>query len=327
MFKFFFFRTFTEKIEINEKIFFSQDLHQAQALAVAKYKLLSTIPLQQNQYIADLTYAGNGNIGISVKSTAIRKGLDPSLRLPYFSKKKHDSTIVAKIISCNGDYLGFGDSWQSLSHGVVEYVTKVYWRDSFPDDGKRFIGKDELELQQIWPSVENKSDRNGDFIAQGIVVTRSGTLLICLWNNSIGERSLGKVIAWYEDFEIFTDKNQPLFICPTYIAENGNGDICVSDVGAVVVTDAGGMLRFRYQGISANSNFEPYGLCCNSACNIIIADMKNDQIHVIDKDGGFLYTVQYEGIKMPRALCIDEKDNVYVGEWNTDSIKVLSCRK
>ena len=151
--------------------------------------------------------------------------------------------------------------------------------------------------------------------------------MICLWNNKIGERSLGKVVSEDGRFEIFTDKNQPLFICPTYIAENGNGDICVSDVGAVVVTDAGGILRFRYQGVSAKSNFEPYGLCCNSACNIIIADMKNDGIHLIDKDGGFLYTVQYEGIKMPRALSIGHRDNVYVGEWNTDSIKVLSCQK
>ncbi|XP_078330744.1 uncharacterized protein LOC144624709 [Crassostrea virginica] len=160
-----------------------------------------------------------------------------------------------------------------------------------------------------------------------MVTTKSETILICLWNNRVNERSLGKVVSVDERFEIFTDKNKPLFICPTYIAENGNGDICVSDVGAVVVTDAGGMLRFRYQGISANSNFEPYGFCCNSACNIIIADMKNDQIHVIDKDGGFLYTVQYEGIQMPRGLCIDNKDNVYVGERNTDSIKILSCRK
>nr|XP_022308922.1 uncharacterized protein LOC111114752 [Crassostrea virginica] len=303
------------------------DLHQAQALAVAKYKLLSTIPLQQNQFIADLTYAGNGIIGISVKSTSVPKGFDPSFS--YFLKKKHDSTVVTKIISCDGDYLGFGDSWQSFSHGVVDALFKVYGGIRKITEGRQYREEDKLVLKQVWPSVENKSDRNGDYIAQGIVVTRSGKLLICLWNNRIGERSLGKVISSYGPFEIFTDKNQPLFICPTYIAENGNGDICVSDVGAVVVTDNGGMLRFRYQGISAsaNNNFEPYGLCCNSACNIIIADMKNDQIHVIDKDGGFLYTVQYEGIKMPRALCIDEKDTVYVGEWNTDSIKVLSCRK
>ena len=146
----------------------------------------------------------------------------------------------------------------------------------------------------------------------------------------MGDHNRGKVIALSSSFaevggfQIFMDKNRPLLLCPTYLKENGNGDICVSDVGAVVVTDAGGMLRFRYRGASRNINFEPYGLCCDSVCNIIIADMKNDRIHVIDKDGGFLHFVRYEGRKKPRALCVDENDNVYVGEWNTTSIKVIS---
>ena len=163
-----------------------------------------------------------------------------------------------------------------------------------------------------------------------IAVCKSGKVLLSPWNNEIGERSVGKVISIKPGYpieecvQIFTDKNLPLLVCPTYIAKNRNGDICVSDVGAVVVTDAGGILRFRYQGTSRNSNFEPYGLCCDSNCNIIITDMKNDRIHVIDKDGGFLHFVRYEGIKMPRALSIDENDHVYVGEWNTTSIKVIS---
>ena len=121
------------------------------------------------------------------------------------------------------------------------------------------------------------------------------------------------------------DKNRPLLVCPTYLKENGNSDICMSDVGSVVITDAGGMLRFRYWGASRrNINFEPYGLCCDSVFNIIIVDIKNDRIHVIDKDGGFLHFVRYEGMKKPRALCIDKNANVCIGEWNTTSIKVIS---
>ena len=303
-------------------------MHQAQTLAAAKYKLLSTIPLHQNQYIADLTYGGNGNIGISVKRTPVPEEIYPIS--PQYFPKKLDSKVSTKVLSYNGDYLGFQfmkNRYERTRHGVLQgTMTSVYLSNlghNYDDNEVKQIFP--LDLIQVWPPIEKKFDRNNDFTPQGIVATRSGSILICLWNNRVDERSLGKVVSGDGRFEIFTDKNKPLFICTTYIAENGNGDICVSDVGAVVVTDAGGMLRFRYQGISSNSNFEPYGLCCNSACNIIIADMKNDRIHVIDKDGGFLYTVQYEGIKMPRALCIDEKDNVYVGEWNIDSIKVLSC--
>ena len=169
------------------------------------------------------------------------------------------------------------------------------------------------------------------FSPQGIAVCKLGWILISLWNNRIGDRSIGMVVAWssrenrlVENFQIFMDKNRPLLVCPTHLKENGNGDICVSGVGAVVVTDAGGMLRFRYQETSRNSKFEPYCLCCDFECNIVIADMTNDKIHVIDKDGSFLHYVRYEGIKMPRTLCIEENDQVYVGEWNTTSIKVIS---
>ena len=273
-------------------------------MAPAKYKLLSTIPLTQRTNIVDLAHDGYNQVYISVRSTAVQVNevSHPGMRNYYM--EGINCPINTRVLPYLGDYI------DAYSGRYVAYGTRT---SVYAHSGK------------LWPPPKEESDQNDDhYIPQGMVATRSGFFLICLWNNRVGERSLGKVVSDNGRLNIFTDKNQPLFICPTYIAENGNGDICVSDVGAVVVTDAGGMLRFRYQGISANSNFEPYGLCCNSACNIIIADMKNDRIHVIDKDGGFLYTVQYEGIKMPRALCIDEKDNVYVGEWNTDSIKVLS---
>ena len=44
-----------------------------------------------------------------------------------------------------------------------------------------------------------------------------------------------------ECVQISTDKNQPLLVYPTNLAFNGNGDICKSDVGTVVVMDAEGM--------------------------------------------------------------------------------------
>lgn len=71
-------------------------------------------------------------------------------------------------------------------------------------------------------------------------------LLVCLWNNKIGEWSLGKVISIKGDFEIFIDKGCFLYVCFIYIVENGNGDICVFDVIVVVVIDVGGMLRFCF---------------------------------------------------------------------------------
>ncbi|XP_062614361.1 uncharacterized protein LOC134276096 [Saccostrea cucullata] len=135
----------------------------------------------------------------------------------------------------------------------------------------------------------------------GIAACKSGGILVCLWNKQV----LGH--------------SQVL-----YITENGNEDICVSDVNAVVVTDAGGLLRFRYKGLSDDSQFDPYGICSDSQNNIIIADMKKNRIHLIDQNGEFLHYIQYKDMNMPRALCIDEDNNLYVGEWTSEKIKVLS---
>ena len=114
-----------------KKYFFSQALHQAQALAAAKYKLLSTIPLHQNQYIADLTYGGNGNIGISVKRTPVPEEMLPNW--PQYFPEKLDSKVSTKVFSYNGDYLGFQlmkNVNQRSRNGVVQgTMTSVHMSD------------------------------------------------------------------------------------------------------------------------------------------------------------------------------------------------------
>ncbi|XP_062608054.1 uncharacterized protein LOC134269882 [Saccostrea cucullata] len=155
-----------------------------------------------------------------------------------------------------------------------------------------------------------------------------GAILVCLWNNQVHDRSIGKVLKLSHTgirvFEIKTDKNRPLFICPTYLTENGNEDIYVSDVNAVVVTDTRGFLRFRYTGAQSDPQFDPYGICCDSKNNIIVADMVKNRIHMIDQNGELLHYIQYKDMHMPRALCINKHDILYVGEWMSEEIKVLS---
>ena len=275
-------------------------------MTVVNYRIQKTISLQTASYINDITYFKEhpyvpAEIGISVANTYN----------DYYD-----------VISTNRHYV-------SIKGLFVEY--SPYMGILYGNGNKIVLHRQGYENNVVvWSLKTQGSSLYAGFSAQGITVCKSGEILISLWNKEIGDRSIGKVLAltWdfkmIEGFQIFMERNRPLLVCPTYLKENGNGDICVSDVGAVVVTDAAAMLRFRYQGSSRNSNFEPYGLCCDSACNIIIAGMKSEKIHVIDKDGRFLYYARYEGIKMPPALCIDEKDNLYVGEWNSSSIKVIS---
>lgn len=272
---------------------------QARDKSAVVYQIESTIPLGQRLYTVDICCSKKNEVGISAVN----------------SDGRHKVNGV-EMFSPSGLYVTY-DWYSNFVYGTEDSV--FFRRTGEPRDNI------------IWPRtdlqdpIKFRSLPKKGFSPQGLAVHRSKGTLICLWNNKVGKQSYGKVIVidGNPDFQIFRDKNTPLYDCPTYIAENGNGDICVSDVKAVVVTNAGGMLRFRYEGNSSKSNFVPYGICCDSSCNIIVADMKNNKIHMIDKDGAFLYHVTYERMKMPRALCIDENDNVYVGEWDSDSVNVI----
>lgn len=305
-----------------------QAIIQAQALSSLVYRKEKTISLGQRLYVFDIDCGRNGNLCISASNNSSDIFNNPNNSDSFIFKSSSGSYIALQ--EQNNDHFNvlYG-TYHSIKRQSATLKTRLYTTSpktsGFSEDRKQWVLS---STSILWGEDEDFLHRGCGpkfrFTAHGITATKSGGILLCLWINEFGERSLGKVISIDGKLQIFMDKNQPLYICPTYIAENGNGDICVSDVRAVVVTDAGGMLRFRYQGNFRESNFDPYGICCDSKYNIIVADMKNDKIHVIDKDGEFLHHVTYDGIKMPRAICIDENDNLYVGEWHTDTIKVIA---
>lgn len=304
---------------------------QAEELSSVMYKVDRNISLGARFYISDIDCESRGSM---LRFSAVRTKFN---RKEVVSKEP-------KICMSTGNYIAFlekerkKDLFQEYIYVFEKSIFKIFpevvrERSREPMPVPDFNGQVNLRprmhsfvkenTQKIWPTNAGDTAPELRYTPQGIAISKTGEILICLWNNEIGEKSFGKVITSNEHFEIFTDKNRPLYVCPTYIAENRNGDICVSDVRALVVTDAGGMLRFRYQGHPSSSNFDPYGICCDSSCNIIVADMKKDNIHLIDKDGTFLYLITYDGIRMPRALCMDKNDTLYVGEWHTDTIKVI----
>ncbi|XP_061167215.1 uncharacterized protein LOC133176059 [Saccostrea echinata] len=256
-----------------------------------------------NKYIYDLSYAGGAKICLSVEVEDCR----------------------------SGTYL--------LRNGDIEFVCYSGLHSFFLKTQRAFVFRNNFEKSIKMISLDSintireiiSSHTFLDYIAHGMTECKSGHLLICMWNGKLQDKSHGKVIK----FELTTgtmrgefalDKHRSLFTFPTYITENGNTDICVSDVGEVVVIDERGVLRFRYLGLSKDSHFDPYGICADSECNIIVADMKNEKIHMIDQNGRFICFVFYENMKMPRALCIDENDNLYVSEWKNDQVKVISSQ-
>ncbi|XP_065921898.1 tripartite motif-containing protein 2-like [Magallana gigas] len=119
------------------------------------------------------------------------------------------------------------------------------------------------------------------------------------------------------------NKGQELYTNPNYITENINGDICTSDLNkrAVVVVNKSGHHRFSYTG--RGSKFFPYGICTDLLGHIIVCDGHIIKVDIIDQDGRFLSLLltRQQGIQ-PRGLCIDDENNLHVGQYTRDTVTV-----
>ncbi|XP_052678005.1 uncharacterized protein LOC128159015 [Crassostrea angulata] len=120
------------------------------------------------------------------------------------------------------------------------------------------------------------------------------------------------------------NKGQPLYKYPYYITENINGDVCVSDWSkpAVVVVDTSGQHMFSYTG--QGSEFAPYGICTDVLGHILVCDSFSATVHLLDQDGQFLSLLlaEQQGVYGPRIVCVDDENNLWVGQSNTNTVKV-----
>nr|XP_022340415.1 uncharacterized protein LOC111135023 [Crassostrea virginica] len=120
------------------------------------------------------------------------------------------------------------------------------------------------------------------------------------------------------------NQGQKLYIDPHYITENINRDICTSDYykHAVVVVNKSGQHRFSYKG--QGSGFNPFGICTDVLGHILVCDNVSKSVHLLDQDGGFLSIIlsPQQGIKDPRGVCVDDENNIYVGQRSTNTVTV-----
>ena len=119
-------------------------------------------------------------------------------------------------------------------------------------------------------------------------------------------------------------KGEKLYSYPRYITENINRDICTSDCrkNAVVVVNNSGQHRFSYTG--QGSSFDPFGICTDVLGHILVCDHVSNTVHLLDQDGGFLSIIlsSQQGIEYPRGVCMDDENNLYVGQKGTSTMTV-----
>ena len=169
--------------------------------------------------------------------------------------------------------------------------------------------------------------------------TRSGNILIHMMETSHTTRHVRNKIICYQGERIVQIINKDVhgdFILSDgyfsiYMAQNGNGDICVSDVNAkiVVVVDKMESVRFRYDGKQAKKRelFSPKGLITDSLCQIIVSDYNNDCLHILNKNGQILRYLDDCGLLKPCPVSLDSQGRLWVGLRDSGEIKVIEYLK
>ena len=127
------------------------------------------------------------------------------------------------------------------------------------------------------------------------------------------------------------EEGKSLYRYPDYITENKmNGDVVVSDSGnaALVLVDRSGRHRFNYKGHSTDESFHPRGVCTDVLGRILVVYVEGKHgtvyhhISLLDQNGRFLTRILKEQKGPFRSLCVDDKNNIYVGHQH--KIKVFS---
>nr|XP_034322693.1 uncharacterized protein LOC105323757 [Crassostrea gigas] len=125
-----------------------------------------------------------------------------------------------------------------------------------------------------------------------------------------------------------------LYSKPSYITENNNGDVVVSDIykdyidiisGAVAVTERGGRHRFSYTGPPSGSRLRPHGICTDALSHILVCDGRTETVQMIDRDGQFLshLLIRPSGIFTPRSLSYDVNTHrLWVGSWDNNTVVI-----
>ncbi|XP_065929133.1 tripartite motif-containing protein 2-like [Magallana gigas] len=152
----------------------------------------------------------------------------------------------------------------------------------------------------------------------------NGDILVGMRKNGAGKvtryKKTGTLIQNIE----CDNKGQKLYDIPHNITENLNSDICTSDKGkrAVVVVDKAGQHRFSYKGQGAL--FYPRGVCTDVLGHILVCDYYSDTVYLLDQDGQFLCILltKQQGVNDPYSVCVDDENNLILGEKNTNTVTV-----
>lgn len=172
---------------------------------------------------------------------------------------------------------------------------------------------------------------------RGIHFTSSGNYLIC----AIPDEHLPKNASVMKisnngnvEHEFTYFRGKPIFSRPYFVCENKTTkDICVSDIDEKVIgLTHFGDVCFKYEGNPSavcRSPFSPRGIACDGHGNILVADVENDEVHLLNRKGEFVTHVltSFNHISQPYGICVDSENRVWVVERNKNVGEVQTFAK
>lgn len=194
------------------------------------------------------------------------------------------------------------------------------------------------KIRRVAKDLREENEINTEWYPMGMCISLSGHILVCVAYLSVyesNETDVGKILRMNCQGDIFqqiekNSDNENLFIRPICISENNNQDICVSDCKkkSLIVVNRTGGFRFAYEGNFIKNDdriFEPAELDTDKDGNILIADEKNNLVHLLDIDGRFLQYIltTKDGVSKPRGLKVDDEDRLWLTEIDKQRIKVF----
>ena len=134
----------------------------------------------------------------------------------------------------------------------------------------------------------------------------TGDLLVGMYSH---DTITGKVVRYTNNGQLTQttpNKNtsNTLYRDPSYITENTNGDVVVSDYycRAVVVTSSEGTHRFSYTAPPSGPEFDPRGVCTDVLSHILVCNYNTATVQMLNREGQFLsYILVFQS---PMVNCI-----------------------
>ncbi|XP_062619169.1 uncharacterized protein LOC134280730 [Saccostrea cucullata] len=163
-----------------------------------------------------------------------------------------------------------------------------------------------------------------EWTPRGLCVTANDDVLVSMFRTKEPDK-----IVRYSGVTVIQEISRDsqgnfLFRDASFVCENTNTDVCVSDAEArcVVVVKNTGVPRYKYSG-GSQLEFDPGCVACDSQSHILIADKYQHCVHIIDKDGKFLSLIDKHFVKVPVGIHVGEDDTLYVAERKSGKIKVI----